>query len=599
MIPIEVTILCASKPETSDLNFVKVAEFLGLKATLLTIDAESATVDYFEKNLPPHPVCLVASGSTVAQILSNPDSKREFKSFLLRRITYFLIHTVQPNQPQTAALDLLSDGALSCISPVHGTNAQYQVSPSHRSICRQLTGLSFGPVNPDTDLTFPRSGDGRGLKPLITIGDQVFFAALKRDECSLFVVGCNTVADIDESASSDSDVRRYFSQLIPVMMFLKHVFKERAWHAQRSYANFTVDDPLLTERYGFLDYRKLLEVMDSSGFSTTIAFIPWNFKRTNSAIAGLLKSRPDKFSLAVHGCDHTAGEFKSNDAHLLSRKTREALRRMHAHQNSTGLPFERVMVFPQGLFSTAALKALKANNFLAAVNSTAVLAGERKINLRLRDLLDVAILNYESFPLFVRRYPRDVSGCALDLFLGKPLLLVEHHGYFRNGYEEIADFASRVNALDESIYWHGLGHVLDHASLSKTGPGLELHMKLYAHTAWIAGETEQERVYRISKADSNNLRVQAITLSGKPVPFARDGDALALSVHLASGAKVRLEISFENPWKGSIIEYDLREYFNLFCRRHFSEIRDNYIAKSERLHSLAYQVKNFLTRAHQ
>src|SRR6266540_5076544 len=103
MIPIEVTILCASKPETSDLNFVKVAEFLGLKATLLTIDAESATVDYFEKNLPPHPVCLVASGSTVAQILSNPDSNREFKSFLLRRITYFLIHTVQPNQPQTAA----------------------------------------------------------------------------------------------------------------------------------------------------------------------------------------------------------------------------------------------------------------------------------------------------------------------------------------------------------------------------------------------------------------------------------------------------------------------------------------------------------------
>jgi len=272
---------------------------------------------------------------------------------------------------------------------------------------------------------------------------------------------------------------------------------------------------------------------------------------------------------------------------------------MHCHQKSTGLRFDKVMIFPQGLFSPAAMKALKANNFLAAVNSTALPASDSEIGVRLRDLLDVAVLNYESFPLFVRRYPVDVFGCALDLFLGKPLLLVEHHGYFRHGYEEIADFASRVNALDERISWHGLGYVLDRASLSKTGPGPDLHMKLYAHNAWIAGETEQERLYRISKADANNLRVQAVTLSGKPVPFTRDGDTLTLSLRPAKGASSRIEIAFENPWGESDIKYRLLEYMKVFARRHLTEIRDNYVSRSESLVSLAYRVTGLGTRPQQ
>ena len=599
MIPTEVSILCWSRPESPDLNFAKVAEFLGLKPAFLTLNADSTGLDYFEKNLPEHPVCLVASGRTVARICSNAGFKGQFKSFLFRRIAYFLIHTVEADQLQTAALNFLSDGALSSISPVDGADAQYRVSSSDKAICRQFAGLCFGPVNPNRDLTFASSGDANGLRPLIMIGSQVFFAALERDECRLFVVGCDTVADIDESVSPALDIRRCFSQLIPVMMFLKHVFKDRAWHAEKPYANFTLDDPLLQKRYGFLDYGKLLETMDSSGFSTSVAFIPWNFKRTDSATAALFRSRPDKFSIAVHGCDHGEAEFNSNDTGLLGRKTREAIRRMHCHQKSTGLPFDRVMIFPQGLFSPAALKALKANNFLAAVNSTAWPASDAEIAVRLRDLLDVAILNYESFPLFVRRYPVDVFGCALDLFLGKPLLLVEHHGYFRHGYEEIADFASRVNALDERISWHGLGYVLDRASLSKTGPGPDRHMKLYAHNAWIAGETEQERVYRISKADANNLRVQDIKLSGKPVPFTRDGDTLTMSLRPAKGANSRLEITFENPWGESDIEYRLLEYVRVFARRHLTEIRDNYIARSESLLSLAYRVTGLGARPQQ
>jgi hypothetical protein len=68
------------------------------------------------------------------------------------------------------------------------------------------------------------------------------------------------------------------------------------------YANIIIDDPLLRENYGYLNYRKLLDLMDKHNFFSTIAFIPWNYKRTDKKIAALFKERPDRFSLCVHGC---------------------------------------------------------------------------------------------------------------------------------------------------------------------------------------------------------------------------------------------------------------------------------------------------------
>src|SRR5690242_8428366 len=111
--------------------------------------------------------------------------------------------------------------------------------------------------------------------------------------------------------------------------------------------------------------------MEKRKFSTSIAFIPWNFKRSDRSVAELFAANPGSLSLCVHGCDHTRGEFGGNDCDTLESKSRQALARMRMHRTRSGLGFDEVMVFPQGIFSTAAMKALKRSGFLAAVNSTA------------------------------------------------------------------------------------------------------------------------------------------------------------------------------------------------------------------------------------
>ena len=151
-----------------------------------------------------------------------------------------------------------------------------------------------------------------------------------------------------------------FHALVPPVMFLRHALRDQTWHNPRRYANFIIDDPLLRKSYGFLNYARLLEEMDTCGFATTIAFIPWNYRRTCASIARLIKARSDRFSVCIHGCDHTAGEFACTDIEQLNTQLRLATQRMRAHELSTGVPYAKVMVFPQGRFSIASLGLSKA-----------------------------------------------------------------------------------------------------------------------------------------------------------------------------------------------------------------------------------------------
>ena len=205
-------------------------------------------------------------------------------------------------------------------------------------------------------------------------------------------------------------------------------------------ASIIIDDPLLRENYGFLNYRKLLSLMDKHNFVTTIAFIPWNYNRTDERIAALFKQRPDKFSLCVHGCDHTNGEFGKSDPNYLDNKVKLATARMIEHEKRTGIPFDRVMVFPQGIFSNEALEALKRSNFLAAVNT---------------DALPVSGRITSSFPFFLRYKPEDLPDCVPG-----PTFIVLHHDYFKNGYERLTDFVDKLNAQSKNIKWGSLGNII-------------------------------------------------------------------------------------------------------------------------------------------
>lgn len=230
-------------------------------------------------------------------------------------------------------------------------------------------------------------------------------------------------------------------------------------NGKETLACLIIDDPLLRPRYGCLDYRKLLEEMRLHNFFTEIAFIPWNYKRSNLDTVRLLADNGDYYAICVHGCNHTANEFGEGSYQQLSALSSTALWRMEQHQRLTGLPYDPVMVFPQGRFSSVAMQALKDNGYLAAFNST-IQATDREEPAGTEYPQPFTTI-YHEFPLFLRRYPRDKSQFVQDMALGRPIIVVEHHGAFRNGYRAITDLVDWINSLG-NIRWASLLHIAEH-----------------------------------------------------------------------------------------------------------------------------------------
>jgi len=208
------------------------------------------------------------------------------------------------------------------------------------------------------------------------------------------------------------------------------------------YATIIIDDPPLKENYGYLNYRKLLDLMDKYNFHTTIAFIPWNYNRTDKRIAALFRDRPDRFSLCIHGCDHTWGEFGKTDLKYLDNKIRLATTRMVEHEKRTGVRFDKIMIFPQGIFSNEAVDVLKNQCYLAVVNTT-----DFSVNGPLSS----------TFPFFLRYRPENIPDR-----IPNPMFIVLHQDYFKEGYERIADLVNGLNSRSDKLKWDSVGNIIRH-----------------------------------------------------------------------------------------------------------------------------------------
>lgn len=221
-----------------------------------------------------------------------------------------------------------------------------------------------------------------------------------------------------------------------------------------------IDDPLLNPNYGCIDFSLLLEEMKEHSFFTEIAFIPWNYKRSNPKTVRLFAENTDKYAICVHGCNHTSNEFGKDDYNELVALSATALWRMEQHKKLTGLKYDPVMVFPHGLFSSTAMKALGNVGYFAAFSSK-ISASDYRDGIEAGEYLKPITSIYHGFPLFLRHYPHEREKFIQDIEMGRPIIIVEHHTAFRNGYKEVTEFIDWINSLG-NIRWTSLLNIAEH-----------------------------------------------------------------------------------------------------------------------------------------
>ena len=309
-----------------------------------------------------------------------------------------------------------------------------------------MAGLRVAASKADLDTSLILNTPKRNTINIISLGYGATFLKLEYKGVAVFLSTFRKIIDIDAELTSQSfDVQDHFLSAVPLVLYVKWAFAETCWSAPETNACLVIDDPVLKSTHGFVNFQELLSLMKRHNFSTNIAFTPWNWRRSTPKVIRLLRENPQNYSVSVHGCDHTRAEFGSLDRQRLYWKAQQALERMNRHESITGIRHDRVMVFPQGVFSEAAMSALKHTDLIAAVNSDVICADPHPRAITISDVWDIAVMRYSNFPIFTRRYPSEaIENFAFDALLGKPVLILIHHDYCSDHCARLVSFIERL-----------------------------------------------------------------------------------------------------------------------------------------------------------
>jgi hypothetical protein len=582
------TILCCPQVTPLDARLARLAEFLGIECRVQTVsEAVTGPADRAWLSRDHH--CLMLSATTVEALAPTDADRAQVLQRLLDRTRHLLVYGFRATTADAAAARALSQGLVESVSDLPPGGGNYTISPEWRSLTREFTGLTFGPARAELDCVFSGHRPAGAVHAVISIEGSPSFATFTRGGCRVFMLGCSDIADLDAPINDELRVVEWFSRVIPGAMFLRHAFGRHAWHNPRPSASFIIDDLLLKESYGFLNYRQLLHATRDQAFAATIAFIPYNFRRSQASVVELFRSHPGRLALCIHGCDHTGGEFATADLPALNAMAGLADDRMRAHQKATGLPYGKIMVFPQGRFSTASLKALQGNGYLAAVNTTPIPEdADPRNGLSLREWLDVAVTRYHGFPLFVRRYPGDLVNFAFDLFLGKTLLVVEHHTAFRNGYREIAEFVAALNSLNPEIRWGSLQDAVSRSPLERDLSHDTVGVRLWTNYGVLSNGGARSRHYVVQKAEDADAPIRQVLVDGAPAQYVVDKGLLKVELDIPPLSARVLEISHYATRRAvGRRRVGLRAALGIHARRRLSELRDDLLPWQQQLQTLA------------
>jgi hypothetical protein len=583
--------------QTADSRLTGLADFLGIDWKPIPLPkAAGYSTAYLETAASDPHSCLVIHPRVIDEWVNQDRLPAELASVLVSHFRYLLVHAPRPEPFDADLIAALSCGHLRSVEHVGCPAPPYKVSASSQDVCGVFAGLTFGRANPVNDRVFSVGLRSPAARELISLGGLPFMTMVKREEAEIFFLASQDVADLN-SEVGDSPVAEHFSRLLPHAMALRYIFGEESWRPCSQYASVIVDDPPLRRNYGFLNFGSLLCLMEQHHFHTSIAFIPHNCRRSSPAVARIVREHPDRFSLCFHGNDHTDAEFASTDTVLLNTMLHLAERRMSIHRRLTDLDCDRVMVFPQGKFSTEAMAVLGARDFDAAVN-TVPHPVQQPIRLTIRELAQPAVLRY-GFPLFLREdsVHTQCPDIAFNLFFGRPVFIVEHHHIFQRP-EALVAAVSRVNATAPQIRWSSPASAVRDSLLWRRMPDGTYSIRAYSRTVRLSNDSGSPARFRIewNSAAGGAVHPRELLCDGTPCAGLNISDvATTAIVDLQAGSSQTFALVHQNN-HGTLNDLGFRRTVGGFLRRRLSEVRDNYLSKSPAVLTAAVKLQKRLLR---
>ena len=452
-----------------------------------------------------------------------------------------------------SALSIWSGGAAVGVQHLENQPGLRYVVGHVAGITQQLTDLEIPFPGNDT-FYFALAGDQKAQEVLAVRNDHqdvpVFIEA-ELGQQKIFLLCKTHPAGDNVLEGNANNVQTAFAELAPVMMFIKYGVGERGWHALHHYANLTIDDPWLREPYGDLSYQGLLKEMEKHDFHTTIAFIPWNYDRSEAQTIALFRSHPERFSICIHGNDHDHKEFESLERKPLNTQIgdlKQSLARMEKFQALTGIRYDSVFVFPHSIGTESILEELKTYNFLATVNSSNVPMDRSQPSAPLFALRPVT-LSFEGFPSISRytagmKDPNDFLG--INDFLDNPLFFYTHHDFFASGIGAFDGMADAVNRIEPDTRWRNVGDIVKHLYLMRLRDDSNYDVLAFSNSVELENTSERDLDFEVTRPELGSSTVASVSVDGRDYPFELRGGGLSLRVPVRAGGTRSVVIQCKN-----------------------------------------------------
>jgi hypothetical protein len=449
-------------------------------------------------------------------------------------------------------------------------------------ITQQLSGIR-GPVS-SHDLQYLVVAEPR-IEAIMSAGDSeqmspVFVRAYAGNH-AIFLAASIGAPDIPSGPSPYREVP-VFASLAPEMIFLRYAAGDRAWHSPGQYANFTIDDTWLREPYGYVNYEALLREMEAHNFHTTIAFIPWNYDRSQPAMVSLFREHPDRYSICIHGNNHDHQEFGSYTDKPLAGQAqdiKQALARMSHFQQLTGIGYDPVMVFPHSISPEKTFALLKKYNFLGTANSLNV-PMDAQAPAGAEFALRTATMTFADFPS-LRRYSAEAPGppaqLVIDAFLGNPILFYGHEAFFHDGINAFDPTADTVNRLAPAE-WKSLGYIAQHLYLVKLRDDGDYDVRLYGTNIHLENPSATNAVFHIEKQEDFAFPL-TVSADGHPYSYQRSRDALEMNLPIRAHGSSQIEIKYANDLNIANVDVS-KKSLRIMMIRHLSDFRDDVVSKT-------------------
>ncbi len=558
------------------------ADFYGLglnKVEAIDSDSNSAILRALRRSAT---VAVVISARTLPLI-----KRRELFKAMSRpngRRVPILVREISPDT-DVMQLKLWSAGAVVSCSGLAGLQSARVSFTSHmKGVTRELSGQAI-PLPGSTvyhlceDRRFPTEALIRITGPA---GDHPVFVRALSGHQEVFLE-----ADLPLAARVSIQRERLsmaFAHLAPLFMFVRYAAGEYGWHTVGEYANLTVDDPWLTEPYGNLSYKDLLGEMQRYNFHTTIAFIPWNFARSQPDVAMLFRRHPDRFSVCIHGNDHRPREFDRTTTTPLIEQVaslRQAITRMKRFTELTGVACDPVMSWPyERVPPVLTLGTLAEANLLASVDTSPVpldsaMPADPLFVLSPHRFSFANIVTIKRYALQDNTLQPDV---LIDAFLENPLLFFVHQDYFASGIQAFSSVARSVNQTQPNTIWQSLGYIAEQLYLLRLVDNNTYDVLAFCRRVAITNQNTADAVFRVKKPDSGIPPINDVTVDGQPYPYRLEGGYVALEVSMPAKTRRLIDIQYRCGWQPRPSDLS-RPSVSSTLRRRLCDFRDMTVSR--------------------